>query len=72
MLTGTVFFPAFEMSKDPHVLFVGRIQEAKGARDLLLAWVRVLGHCPTARLTLIGERPNRWFVFATGTIAWSQ
>lgn len=49
------FFPASELSLEPQVLFVGRIERAKGVFDLLQAWVRVLVHCPNARLTMVGE-----------------
>ncbi len=49
------FFPALELALEPQVLYVGRIERAKGVYDLLDAWVRVLAHCPDARLTLIGE-----------------
>lgn len=49
------FFPASELSLEPQVLFVGRIERAKGVYDLLEAWGRVLAHCPNAQLTMIGE-----------------
>ncbi len=49
------FFPAVELSLEPQVLYVGRIERAKGVYDLLQAWVRVLVHCPNARLTMVGE-----------------
>lgn len=49
------FFPASELSLEPQVLYVGRIESAKGAYDLLHAWERVLVHCPNARLTMVGE-----------------
>ncbi len=49
------FFPALELALEPQVLYVGRIERAKGVYELLDAWVRVLAHCPDARLTLIGE-----------------
>lgn len=49
------FFPALELALEPQVLYVGRIERAKGVYELLDAWVRVLAHCPNARLTLIGE-----------------
>lgn len=50
-----LFFPALELALEPHVLYVGRIERAKGIYELLDAWVRVLGHCRGAQLTLIGE-----------------
>jgi glycosyltransferase involved in cell wall biosynthesis len=37
------------------VLFVGRIEKAKGAFDLLAAWARVQLACPTALLTVVGQ-----------------
>ena len=49
------FFPAVELPVRQQVLFVGRIQAAKGVFDLLHAWVKVLIHCPDAQLTMIGE-----------------
>jgi glycosyltransferase involved in cell wall biosynthesis len=49
------FFPTLELPLQQQVLFVGRIQAAKGVFDLLHAWVRVLVHCPNARLTMVGE-----------------
>lgn len=49
------FYPAAKLSLDPRVLFVGRIERAKGVYDLLEAWVKVLDHCPNAQLTIIGE-----------------
>jgi glycosyltransferase involved in cell wall biosynthesis len=48
------FFPADEISMEPRVLFVGRVEEAKGAFDLLHAWSRVLALSPAARLTIVG------------------
>jgi glycosyltransferase involved in cell wall biosynthesis len=48
------FSPAPELSLEPLVLFVGRIESAKGVFDLLDAWVRVLARCPNARLTMVG------------------
>jgi glycosyltransferase involved in cell wall biosynthesis len=36
------------------VLYVARIEAAKGAFDLLKAWTKVLIHCPDAQLTMIG------------------
>ncbi len=49
------FFPASELSLEPRVLFVGRIERAKGVYDLLEAWVGVLAHHPNARLMMVGE-----------------
>src|SRR5262249_22872419 len=37
------------------VLFVGRIQKAKGAFDLLSAWTKVHAACPDAFLTVVGQ-----------------
>ncbi len=48
------FFPADKLAPEPRVLFVGRVEEAKGAFDLLLAWSRVLARSPAARLTIVG------------------
>lgn len=57
------FFPASKLSLEPRVLFVGRIERAKGVYDLLEAWVGVLAHHPNARLTMVGEdRTNGAFV----------
>ena len=49
------FFPASELPLEPQVLYVGRIERAKGVYDLLHAWEKVLVHCPDARLTMVGE-----------------
>ncbi len=49
------FFPAVEQPAQQQVLYVGRIESAKGIFDLLQAWVQVLIHCPDARLTVIGQ-----------------
>lgn len=58
----TRFFPAVELSLKQQVLYVGRIEEAKGAFDILRAWVKVLVHCPDARLTMVGQdRTNGLF-----------
>src|SRR5262249_34067580 len=40
-----------------NVLFVGRVEEAKGAFDLLSAWVKVQRTCPAALLIVAG--PDR-------------
>lgn len=50
----TRFYPSLTLSPKPQVLYVGRIEEAKGAYDLLRAWKNVLVHCPDARLTMVG------------------
>ncbi len=49
------FSPALELAVEPQVLYVGRLEGAKGVYDLLEAWVSVLAHCPDAQLILIGE-----------------
>src|SRR5262249_27213478 len=51
----TQFFPSFELTADPHVLFVGRIEHAKGVFDLLSAWTEVQRACPDALLTVVGQ-----------------
>lgn len=51
----TLFFPASELTGNPHVIFVGRIEPAKGVFDLLSAWINVLRDCPDARLTVVGR-----------------
>jgi glycosyltransferase involved in cell wall biosynthesis len=51
----TKFFPAAEFTRDPHVLFVGRLEKVKGAFDLLAAWERVQRAFPAALLTMIGQ-----------------
>src|SRR5262245_9790411 len=48
------FFPAPELVAGQAVLFVGRIEEAKGVFDLLSAWGEVSRVCPKASLTLVG------------------
>lgn len=53
----TRFFPPLERTLHPRVLFVGRIEEAKGAFDLLSAWVKVKTACPGALLSVVG--PDR-------------
>lgn len=53
------FYPSLTLSPEPQVLYVGRIEEAKGAYDLLRAWENVLVHCPDARLTMVGEDCTR-------------
>lgn len=49
------FFPPSGLTLDPRVLFVGRIEKAKGVFDLLSAWRKVIRSCPNASLTLIGQ-----------------
>jgi teichuronic acid biosynthesis glycosyltransferase TuaC len=51
----TRFFPSSKLMPDPHVVFVGRIEEAKGVFDLLSAWTKVSHVCPNASLTMIGQ-----------------
>ncbi len=51
----TQFFPSSELTADPHVLFVGRIEQAKGVFDLLPAWTKVQRACPDALLTMVGQ-----------------
>jgi len=51
----TRFFPAPRLPGEPHVLFVGRISEAKGAFALLSAWVEVKKMYPAALLTVVGQ-----------------
>ena len=51
----TTFFPSqVRGAKPPVVLFVGRITEAKGVFDLLVAWARVVARCPNAELWVVG------------------
>lgn len=59
----TRFYPAADLSSAPQALSVGRVEEAKGAYDLLEAWAKVLSHSPNARLTMVGEdRTNGLFM----------
>jgi teichuronic acid biosynthesis glycosyltransferase TuaC len=53
------FFPAAELPLQQQVLYVGRIEAAKGVFNLLQAWVKVLIHSPDALLTMIGEDHNK-------------
>jgi glycosyltransferase involved in cell wall biosynthesis len=53
----TRFFPPAQLTIDPKVLFVGRIEKAKGAFDLLSAWKEVLQVYPDAELIMVG--PDR-------------
>ena len=43
----------------PHALFVGRLAPEKGLDSLVRAWPIVRGSFPNARLTLLGEGPER-------------
>lgn len=43
----------------PHVVFVGRLAPEKGLDTLIDAWPTVLETCPAARLTLVGDGPER-------------
>ena len=57
------FFPSWEVTKNPIVLFVGRISKLKGAWDLLTAWERVAVACPYAELWLVGpDHTNGRFI----------
>jgi glycogen(starch) synthase len=41
--------------KDPHILFIGRLEERKGVMELIEAFRNVAKNIPEARLTLIGK-----------------
>jgi glycosyltransferase involved in cell wall biosynthesis len=43
----------------PHAVFVGRLAPEKGLHTLIDSWPLVLLSFPTARLTLVGEGPER-------------
>ncbi len=43
----------------PRAVFVGRLAPEKGLRTLVRAWPTVLAEHPNARLTLVGEGPER-------------
>lgn len=47
------------MPSRPEVLFVGRFQRVKGAHVLVRAFGRIAAHHPGARLTLVGDGPDR-------------
>jgi glycosyltransferase involved in cell wall biosynthesis len=47
----------------PLVLFLGRLQKSKGVFDLVNAWPSVLARCPSARLWIVGEGPDREALF---------
>jgi glycosyltransferase involved in cell wall biosynthesis len=53
------FYPASKLSADPAVLFVGRVEEAKGAFELLTAWAAVRRAIRDASLTLVGPDLTR-------------
>lgn len=55
----SIFFPAVTLMIEPQVVFVGRVEEAKGVYDLLQAWKKVIAQCPTARLVMVGEDRTR-------------
>ncbi len=48
-----------EWKQAPRAVFIGRLAPEKGLDTLLRAWPMVLSERPTARLTLIGEGPER-------------
>lgn len=50
----TRFFPSPQLTADRKVLFVGRVEKAKGIFDLLAAWEKVVRICPDAQLTIVG------------------
>jgi teichuronic acid biosynthesis glycosyltransferase TuaC len=50
----TRFFPSSQENPSRRVLFVGRVEKAKGAFDLLSAWVKVIRSFQNARLTMVG------------------
>lgn len=50
----TQCFPSAQLTAEPHVLFVGRVETAKGVFDLLSAWTEVRRACPEALLTVVG------------------
>jgi glycosyltransferase involved in cell wall biosynthesis len=56
-----VFYPAEKSSKktEGKISFVGFLGETKGADLLPAITLEVLHHCPTTRLTLMGEGPLR-------------
>lgn len=49
------FFPAPNLCATPRVIYIGRIQRAKGVFDLLSAWTKVTAACPQAQLLMVGE-----------------
>ena len=48
-----------EWRSSPRAVFVGRLAKEKGLDTLLTAWPAVLSAFPKARLTLLGEGPER-------------
>ena len=46
-------------SEAPVAVFTGRLHRAKGLRELVVAWSRVVRQKPAARLWLVGEGPDR-------------
>jgi glycosyltransferase involved in cell wall biosynthesis len=59
----TRFFPSWEVTKKPIVLFVGQISKQKGAWDLLSAWKQVSVACPSAELWVVGpDHTNGRFI----------
>jgi glycosyltransferase involved in cell wall biosynthesis len=51
---------SMEMVPDaPLVVYVGRLHEGKGLKDLVYAWVKIAERRPNARLWIIGEGPFR-------------
>ena len=55
----TRFEPSLAHQREPLVLFVGRLVEKKGCRDLIEAMVEVQRRYPKAELVVIGEGPLR-------------
>jgi glycosyltransferase involved in cell wall biosynthesis len=56
----------FDLATDadaPVAVYTGRLHRAKGLRELIAAWSRVVRHRPNARLWLIGEGPDREDLF---------
>ncbi|MDJ0738664.1 MAG: glycosyltransferase [Gammaproteobacteria bacterium] len=53
----STFTPGGERPQDPVVIFVGRLVEKKGARDLITAMPAVLRRFPAARLLVVGHGP---------------
>src|SRR5207248_3733629 len=55
--------PAWQRRADwrgaPRAVFVGRLAPEKGLDTLLRAWTTVRSSYPAARLTLVGEGPER-------------
>jgi glycosyltransferase involved in cell wall biosynthesis len=53
------FHPDPNIPKQPMILFVGRLVEKKGCRDLLQAMKQVTAKHPEVKLTIIGDGPLR-------------